>query len=156
VNRNPVRYLATLTPLALAACSTPADVTAEHERALNGYEDTIRQALEDMQTENREYAGNLRFAEQWDHHWWGIPAGGWVAIFIVTGVLLTIGLCIWGYFFHERRRLRQRRAHELKLEAEKTEQKRVAAAQKAVERGNCQVCGAAPLDEKTLKELDGA
>lgn len=53
MNRNLARYLAALPLLALVACSTPADVTAEHERALNGYEDTIRKALEDMQTENR-------------------------------------------------------------------------------------------------------
>jgi len=155
VNRNLARYVAVLPVLALAACSTPADVVADHDRAIEAQQGAIDQAQDAIREENREFVGRLNWSREWDTHWWGIPAGGWVAIFIVSGVFLTIALCVWAYFFNERRRLRQRREHEFKLEAEKTERQRVAAAEQAVKRGNCQVCGAAPLDERTLKELEG-
>jgi hypothetical protein len=154
VNRNPARYLAALSLFVLTACATPAETASYQQDVFDSKLDALRRDADALAEAQRAYAGELRFAERWDHHWWGIPSGGWVAIFVVVGALLTIALCVWGYYFNERRRLRQRQAHELKLQQEKTEQRRVGAAEEVVRRGNCQVCGAAPLDEKTLKELE--
>jgi rubrerythrin len=148
------RLVALALPLLLAACATPADVRANHERALDGYENTIREALDDMQAANREYVRSLEVAERWDTHWWGIPAGGWVAILITVGVLLATVLGVWTYFADERRTIRRRREHELALEREKTEQRRLKALHQQVERGPCQVCGAAPVSDEVIAEVE--
>jgi type II secretory pathway pseudopilin PulG len=153
--------------LLLTACSSPADVRADHDRTLEEYQreiddaqgaiasaqDQINLAQDSIRTENARLPGDVAVAESWNNHWWGIPAGGWVAILIVASVGLAVVLSVWAYFYNVRRRLRQRRAHDLSLERERTEQRRLAALKGQVERGNCQVCGAAPVPDEVIEEV---
>jgi hypothetical protein len=154
--------------LALAACSSPADVRADHDRTLDEYQreiddaqnaiasaqDKINLAQDHIRSENARLPGDLVTANEWNSHWLGIPAAGWVLIFIITGVLVAIVLGVWAYFYNERRHLQQRRAHDLAVERERTEQKRLDALKERIERDNCQVCGAAPVPDTVIAEVE--
>lgn len=139
--------------LALTACATPADVRADHDRLLRTLQDDVGEARSRVAEERAAFADRLADAETWDHHWLGIPAGGWVVIFIVASIVLLVLGGISIYFLAERRRDRRRREHDLLIERERTAQQRVKAAALAIERGTCQVCGAAPVPDDLLDEV---
>jgi ElaB/YqjD/DUF883 family membrane-anchored ribosome-binding protein len=145
--------LSSLTLFALTACASPADVAAQHQKVVDDAQRAIDEAQKTLSDENRQFVADAQFANEWNDHWWGIPAGGWVAIFIALAVGVTIALVTSIVLWHERRNLRRRREHELALERERVKREKVNAAKKAIERGGCQVCGAAPIPNEVLKEI---
>lgn len=147
--------LSVLSVLLLVGCASPADVRAEHERALSSAQNTVHEAQDKIRSENAAFPGDMATAERWNTHVLGIPAAGWVAIVSIVGAILVIGLSVWATFAVEARRQRRRLEYDLEVERTRTERKRVEAARVVAERGNCQVCGAAPVDEQTLKEING-
>ena len=141
-------------PLLAVACASPADVQADHDRTLRGYQDTIREAQGNVRHENVRFRGDMATAEDWNHHWLGIPAAGWVAIICVTAFVLMIVLTLCFVLTHERRVVRRRREYDLALERERTEQKRLDVLEDRVQRGNCQVCGGAPVPDSVIEEVN--
>jgi hypothetical protein len=133
--------MASVAPLfALAACSSPADVTADHERAVRGHQEWLRSA-------DATYRDDLAFAEEWNDHFMGIPAAGWVPILVFACLLATILLVVAGISVYTTFEDKRHKAHDLALDHEKT--LRVAA-----ERGGCHMCGALPVtiaDEKNKR-----
>lgn len=115
------RALPVLFVLLLTACATPAQVAEGHRLA------------------GERYTEEMATAVEWNAHTFGIPASGWVAIWLavvlVTGIMAIVGS------FHLREVMddRRRKRHALDLEREHTRQT-------AIKRGNCPTCGTVAID----------
>lgn len=140
--------------LALTACASPADVQADHDRTVRGYQDQIRELQGNIRHENQAFAGDVATAREWNQHFMGIPAAGWVAILILATIVVGIGVVVWMMLAHDSRDVRRQREHELALEREKTERARIKAADEVIRRGNCQVCNAAPVPDTVIAEVE--
>lgn len=150
---NRTRCLLPLTALLPTACASPGDVRAEHDRIVQSARDDVREAQETIRTENVRFPGDLATAEDWNHHWLGIPAAGWVTISIFTAIGLTIALVVWLVLASDARKLRRRREHELALERDRTERQRLKVLDEQVRRGNCQVCGGVPVPDEVIEDV---
>lgn len=147
------RIVLLLSSLPTAACASPADVQADHDRTIRGYYDSIREAQDNVHDENARFRGDMATAQDWNHHMLGIPAAGWVAILISASVVFAIVTIVWLVTAHDQRELRRKREHVLALEQQKTRQRQLDVLAERVQRGNCQVCGAAPVPDDVLKEV---
>lgn len=107
--------------LLLTACATPAQVAEGHRLA------------------EERYTEDLATAVEWNVHTLGIPASGWVAIWIcgalVAGIVAVIGM----FYLSEARTERRKDRHRLEMERERTRQV-------AAERGSCPTCGTPAID----------
>jgi len=130
----------TLAACTLVSCSSPGDVTADHERSVADLQRQLNDA-------DATYHDKLATAQEWNQHVWGIPAAGWVTILSIVGVLVLALIGVIVYLVARAREERRNQRHQLALEHEKT--LRVAA-----ERGACPTCGAQPLTELTGQRKD--
>jgi hypothetical protein len=125
----------TLAACALIGCSSPGDVTADHERSVADLQRQLNDA-------DAVYHDKLAIAQEWNEHVWGIPAAGWVTILSIVGVLALALVGVIVYLVARAREERRNQRHQLALEREKT-------LRVATERGVCPTCGAQPLTELT-------
>lgn len=126
--------------LVMAACASPADVTANHEREIRGYQDALRDA-------GANYRDDLANAREWNDHFMGVPAAGWIPILIFACVLAAILLGFGGYRVFNAFADRRQKQYGLEVEREKTLRARV-------ERGACPVCGTTPLSVADRARLE--
>lgn len=140
IRRWKVTTIATITAWTLVGCSSPGDVTADHERSVADLQRQLNDA-------DAVYRDKLAVAEEWNEHAFGVPAAGWVVIFSFVAVFATILLGVTIYYLARALEERRNQRHQLALEREKT-------LRVATERGACPTCGAQPLTELTGQRKD--
>lgn len=114
--------------LAGSSCASPGDVERSQVAARASYEAKIA-----------DFDDELAAAQEWNQHSLGIPASGWVAIFVISAILAAILLGVVIYYVSRGREQRRDNQHRLDVEAEKTRQL-------SIKQGKCLMCGADQLD----------
>lgn len=132
--------------LIMAACASPADVTASHERQVVSLQEDLRNAQHALDHADVGYRDELATAREWDQHFMSIPAVGWVIILVFASIFLFVLLMFVIYFGASALKDRRAKQHALDVEREKTIRSRA-------ERGACTVCGSEPLSAEDRKRL---